>query len=704
MSSSEPRLPSLRQDLRLYTASPDEDGAPRWQLHDPLTGRYFYFSDTAFHLFRHWQAGLLQSQFVEVIQQKVQHLSVTTEDIKGFIRFLHQNHLTRAETYSASQELLQRYLATRKSWFSWLLHNYLFIKLPLFRPDAFLDRIFPQLQWIFKPWIAGLCLALGALGLLLVLRQWSDFITSFEYFFSWQGLAAYGVALVLVKSAHELGHAMVAKRYQCRVSSMGIAFLVLFPILYTDTTDAWKLRSKYQRLNIVTAGVRVELYIAMVATFFWVLLPDGGLRSALFFVATTSWVSSLLINISPFMRFDGYYALSDLTGVENLQPRAFSVGRWYLRRQLFGFDDPPPEPLNPRKKLFFISYAWGTWIYRFFLFLGIALLVYHFAFKVLGILLFIVEILWFVLLPVGREIKVWWNMKQKINWNPASIRTLIILTCLLAVLIIPWQQSISLPAVIKTSQYTTLYAPEAGEVYHFNIQLGDSVKQGDLLIALTSPVLEHDIVKSQLNIDQLYERLRRTTSSQDDREAIQILQQALVREQGNLASLLHRRERLMIRAPFSGKITDMYSMKVGDTFSNTTPLLSLIDSTQVEVHGFISANDMQGLKIAATGTFTSNSGYKFKMLFNQVKQLPFTHQSLPFPELASTYGGRIATRIQNDQLIPEAAYYEVILTPEEPLELTQRMAGVIIMEGKPTPLLEKFLKRIYALLIRESSF
>jgi putative peptide zinc metalloprotease protein len=34
------------------------------------------------------------------------------------------------------------------------------------------------------------------------------------------------------------------------------------------------------------------------------------------------------------------------------------------------------------------------------LFLGIALLIYYFAFKLLGIALFAVEIIWFVLLPV----------------------------------------------------------------------------------------------------------------------------------------------------------------------------------------------------------------------------------------------------------------------------------------------------------------
>ena len=74
-----------------------------------------------------------------------------------------------------------------------------------------------------------------------------SFTTTFDYFFNLQGLIYFGLAMVAVKIAHELGHALVAKHYGLRVSSMGIALLVLFPVLYTDNTDAWRLTD--QRKN-----------------------------------------------------------------------------------------------------------------------------------------------------------------------------------------------------------------------------------------------------------------------------------------------------------------------------------------------------------------------------------------------------------------------------------------------------------------------
>ena len=132
------------------------------------------------------------------------------------------------------------------------------------------------------------------------------------------------ITLIFVKSLHELGHGYIAKYFGCRVSAIGIAFLVFFPFLYTDTTDAWRLRNHRERLIINFAGILTELHLALIATFLWAILPDGGLKSVTFFIATTSWISSLAINVSPFMRFDGYYVFSDWLKAEILQPRSFA--------------------------------------------------------------------------------------------------------------------------------------------------------------------------------------------------------------------------------------------------------------------------------------------------------------------------------------------------------------------------------------------
>ena len=101
---------------------------------------------------------------------------------------------------------------------------------------------------------------------------------------------------------------------------------MLWPVAYTDTNEVWKLTRRDQRLKVAAAGIATELTIAVWAMLAWVWLPDG-LRAMAFLLATTTWVSTVLINASPFMRFDGYFLLSDFLQMPNLHARAFALAR-----------------------------------------------------------------------------------------------------------------------------------------------------------------------------------------------------------------------------------------------------------------------------------------------------------------------------------------------------------------------------------------
>ncbi len=181
---------------------------------------------------------------------------------------------------------------------------------------------------------------------------------------------------------HEFGHAYTTKRFGCRVPTcMGLALLVMVPVLYTDVNESWKLTDRRHRLAIGLAGVTAELCCAAIAMCAWGFLPNGPARSAAFLVATSTWITTVLINLSPFMRYDGYYVLSDWLETPNLHQRAFALARWWLREKLLGLDDPPPEALPESRRRLLVFFAFLTWAYRFTLFLGIAAVIYHFAVK-----------------------------------------------------------------------------------------------------------------------------------------------------------------------------------------------------------------------------------------------------------------------------------------------------------------------------------
>ena len=260
-----------------------------------------------------WRAGSVD-QLVRRVRTEFGR-DVSKEDVGEAIHFLISNALVRDIPGNDFKAMALRMEADKKSWLSTIMHSYLFFRIPLFRPDRFLRKSWWMVRPLFTRTAVWIYVLMGLAGLYLVSRQWEQFTGTFQYMLSWQGAAFYGASLVIVKSLHELGHAYMSVRYKLRVPTIGIAFMVLMPVLYTDTSGAWRLRSRRQRLMIDGAGIfcrigprrRSDLIVGV-----FYLTVDCGF--AFFAVATTSWVTSLAVNLNPLMRFDGYYILSDTLG------------------------------------------------------------------------------------------------------------------------------------------------------------------------------------------------------------------------------------------------------------------------------------------------------------------------------------------------------------------------------------------------------
>lgn len=697
-------LPALRADLTLLPGAAAENGAPTWLIHDVSRNRYFRLGLDAFLALGQWQAGMSSTELIEKCSERGIHLDA--QDLDGLLQFMLANQLLLTQDPTAVKRLLAQHERSRQHWFKWLLHHYLFIRIPLWRPDAFLQRTWPVVRHLLHPAVLWSIRALGVIGILLALQQWDVFVSTFLHFLTWEGLALYGLTLGVVKTAHELGHAYVARRYGCRVGSIGLAFMVLFPVLYTDTTDAWRLRSSRDRLRIVLAGVGTEIHLAMLATLAWSLLPDGSLRSVAFFVATTSWITSVLVNISPFMRFDGYFAFSDLLQAENLQPRAFALARWHLREMLFGFSEDMPEHLPHWRSTLFIAYAYATWLYRLFLFLGIALLVYHFAFKLLGIVLFVIEIAWFVLLPMKNELLQWWQRRKAIRLNRHTLLSLIGLLALLVALSTPWRSTVSVPAVLLAGEFQPLYAPERGRVLELLATPGDLVEVNRPLIRLESPELSHAIAQTQRELALVDEKIQRQAGSFRDLQDTLILSRQRIELQTRIESLMQRQSRLTLRAPMDGRVSQMESLQTGQWVSEHAPLISLRSEEGLRIMALIPAQDLHRVEAGAQARWISNLPGSPKLQL-QLTRIDETALSvLKWPELASDYGGPVPVRKDaHQQLRPEGSWYLLELVAKEAQQApAQQQAGQVLIEGHAESLLSRYWKYAAAVWVRESGF
>ena len=698
-------VPYLRQDLEIFRGNSREDGLPAWLLYDAIRNKYFSLGLTAFKLIKNWKGG----EDIKNFEKKINSSGIDTseEEIKSFISFLHQNNLIIQPTGQNIAYLMQQKNSMKKSWLMHAIHNYLFFKIPLFKPDDWLSKTLKYVKHFASKKFRNLVYFFGFIGLFLVVQQFETFKSTFLYFFSFQGLMLYFLTLVFVKCLHELGHAYIAKHYGCRVSAIGIAFLVFFPFLYTDTTDAWRLRNHKERLLINFGGILTELHLALIATFIWAVLPDGGFKSAAFFLATTSWISSLTINVSPFMRFDGYYVFSDWLRAENLQPRSFALARWKIRESLFGLNHPPPEEINPSRRWTFIVYAWATWVYRFFLFLGIALLVYHFAFKILGIILFVIEIHWFILLPIIREIKNWYKLKTEIRFNKQTKRTLIIILSLLMILFLPWKSSLKIPAVYVSEKYSKVFAPYPSKIKNILVNKDDVVEKGQELIELYSPDLDREIFSIRRKIQLTKTKINRLSKSAGNMDQFLTLQQSLIALQSELTGLSRVKNKLILKAPIKGKIKDFYNLSEGMWVSNFDQLLGIVHYGTGKVKGFIKEEQIERFLKKNPAVFIPNDGIHDKVYLVSESLDLSAISNLPYISLSSVHDGPVAIRNSTGgefQYRPETAHYIAEFELAKKSEIQFELPGYVHIQGSRYSPFANLIKSVIAIIVRESGF
>ena len=701
-----PALPPLRQDLALHAGAAAADGSPTWTLHDPAANRFYQLSWPAFELLSRWTLGSLQAVADTVNRETT--LRVTLDDAQALQRMLERCHLLQARSAQDTRRLAASAAAGRLSALQWLLHNYLFFRVPLVRPMAFLNAAARYVGWAFHPAFWAAVAALALLGLLLALRRWDDFMHGFASYASVGGVIAVAIAMSASKVLHELGHAFAAHRYGCRVPSMGLAFLVMWPVLYTDTNEAWKLASRRQRLVIGAAGMASEIALAALATVLWSLLPDTPqwvpLRSGAFVLASTTWVLTLAVNASPFMRFDGYFLLSDALNMPNLHERAFAQGRWWLRERLFGFGDAMPEAGSAAHSRFLVGFAFGTWLYRLVLFLGIALLVYHLFFKTLGVLLMAVELGWFIARPVWRELSVWWQRRTDLRWNRATVASALAAIGAAFVLLWPWQVTVHAPAVLGAATAQGLYAPYAAQVMTALPAPGTRVKAGELLVGLRSPDLQARLDLAQAREQQLQWQLAQQPFNPQLMEAGPALRKRWEAAVQEVSGLQQEVQRLQIKAPFDGAVADPADDAMPQAWIPAgQKLLVLVNPAGTKVEAFVDEADLADASDATRVRFIGNDVHGSVVRCTALAADAVQLAQLDQPLVASVNGGAVAVqRTADGRLTPLRPVFRVVLDGcDSVASPALELVGVAALQGPRRSLAAAALRWVGALWQRE---
>ena len=691
----------IREDLNLHPSSASSYGYPSWTIHDPVRNKFFQIEWRVYEVLRHWKKGT-----AKLIAQAVNtetSLEIDESFVIGVEKFFLSNQLCQAGDAQSVKKLIDQNKNSKSSWLRWLLHHYLFFRVPIFKCDKFLTAAFPYIAFMYTRWFIVLSVISLFIGLFLITHQWDVFVTQLLDFFSFQGLLLFLVALVFVKIAHEFGHAFTAKKYGCKVPVMGVAFLVLWPMFYTDTNESWKLKLRSQRLNIARAGVVVELIIASFATLAWSFLPSGVLRDMTFVMATVTWISSLTINASPFMRFDGYYLLSDYWNIPNLHERSGKLARWWLREKLFDLNEKKPEVFPRRTELLLIGFAFSVWIYRLILFIGIALLVYNFFFKILGIFLFVTEIFWFVIRPIWLEIGEW-RLRKALIFKKIRIWLVFVVLFLITVsLFIPWRETIVLDSVIQAKPYKVIFAKTGGRLEKFVPTEGVSVKTGELIVKFRNPNLDFKLRQliNKINVQKKMLQLSAFDELSWKRNAI--IAAELAQFETERGALEKKIDSLNIYAPISGIFTEITrGLFVGQWLGSGQRLFAIKGNNGFKVTAYLSEEDVS--RIEKGGSCYFKLVYrKFENYVCLLREIGSSSESrIEEKMLATLYGGNISANYIQEDLIPNQAVYKLTADiRNKKLKINYKTKGLIQINAERRNMIDRFWRWFVAIIIRE---
>lgn len=700
-------LPTFRVDIRLYKGPIDTDGSPTYNLFDPVKAQYYKITWRQSLILKSLRPGITLDELCQELNSRTT-VKITRGDIKEFFEDALKYDLLEAK--KTSLQLIKENQRLHAGALKNIFYKYLYFRVPLLKPHQFLKKTLPYVQPLASRAAFLLYFLLTSVGIVLLINRFPEYVNTFIYFFNLHGFLIYLFGIIFFKFIHEFAHAYTAAYYKVHIPSMGIAFILLVPVLYTDTTDGWKLSNRKDRIKISAAGVMSELVLAGLSTLGWAISPPGALQSVFFVISSVLWLSSILINLNPAMRYDGYYLLSDWLEIDNLQSRAFNLTRWWVYYLFLGTKLPyPEEDLGKKMTLFLILYSIYTWIYRLIFYTALALVLYFLNkdLKIVGVVLFLATIYVLLIAPIASEISEMIKLKRNTALNLNTGISIFLLLALGLLLFLPLPGTLKLDAIAVATHEQSIYVPENAEIKAIQVQRGDLIKKGQVLIELSSPSLQADISKLQLKRDSIEREIRRSNQSVKE----QTLVNEKFKELESIKIQLNRLDRIQkmlnISAEIPGELIFWEAgLKPGQYVHKGTHI-GTIARPVFKITAFVPEDNLSFLSDNQRVKFKSNRSLEvYEGSIDHIHSVRTEY--LKYPILASTHHGNLPvivheTEPADKKLVLAESMYEIEIKLEDPTApLLFGEPGVVTMSKPHTSYLDSLIKSVQRVFWRES--
>ncbi len=480
-------------------------GQTAYVLKDPLTLEMFQLSAEEFFLFEKMKQAISLQGLQQAFEKQFAPRRINPQQLQQGVNQLHGQGLLLSDAPGQGSELHKRGAHRRRSerWQSLL--KVLSFRLGSVDATSLVDGLHGRLRWVFSLPILAITLAVFAYALSILLGHGREVVARLPSMVElaqpryWLlGL----VTIVLVKVIHELAHAVTCKHFGGRCHEIGVLLLAMVPCLYCDVTDVWRLRSKWQRIAVSAAGMIAELVIASLALIVWWHTQPGLLHLWCLSVVIVCSIGTLLVNLNPLLRYDGYYILSDLAEVPNLAGRAQGLLPTALRRWLLAEPRIKDPMLSARQRQGLLVYAVAARVYLTLVLLGIFVVLLTWArpyrlenlVVTLGVIT-LAGLLFHPLAGIGRMVR---NPSQRFRVRRPRLLGLIFVVLAMLATFFGWPitRSVRGPAVFVPTEGQPVYATAAGEL-QFALPPGTQVQAGEVLVRLADPQSELAVARQQ---------------------------------------------------------------------------------------------------------------------------------------------------------------------------------------------------------------
>lgn len=633
--------PRLRPHVRIHRHR--YRGRTWYVVQDHASGRYHRFSPAAYQL-----AGMMDGQrTVEALwKELVERLGDEAPSQTAVVNLLAQLHaadLLETDVAADPEEMARRRGKQIRRKLFQRAGNPVALRIPLCDPDRFLKRTLPFVRPLLSPFGAVPWLLVTGLGGLLAAMHWEELTANLaDRVLSAEGLLLAALVFPLLKLVHELGHGYAARAGGAEVREMGVMLIALAPVPYVDASGAAAFRSKWRRAGVGAAGVIAELFLAGLAMIAWTLLEPGLLRSLCFNVMLVAGVSTVVFNLNPLLKLDGYFIACDLLEIPNLGGRANRWWGWWAERRLFGADVEEPVA-TAWERFWFVLYAPASFVWRMVVLFAIAFFVAE-SFFVIGVLMAIVGVGLGLVWPLA---KAFWHVgthpRLALHRGRAMAVTFGGLAAALALLLL-------VPAPLRTTSEGVLWLPEEaivraggdGFVREVAAPPGSRVAPGTTLLRAEHPDLEAELavqraqleaLRARLDAEQFAERVRAAVTRQE----IALKEQQIARTEERLAALtVASAAPGIFRVPRAEDLPGRY-VKRGDVLGFVTPqhaALARVVVQQADIE--LVRRRLQAVEVVLPGRVWEPLPARL------VREVPAASERLPSRALAIEGGGRFA--------------------------------------------------------------